>query len=488
MMSRPVLALVAVALGVAALGPRPAPAADPPRPNVLVVLADDLGYGDLGCYGSPVIKTPNLDAFAAEGVRLTACYAAAPNCSPSRAGLLTGRTPSRVGVYDVIQPNANMRLRDREVNVAELLKGVGYDTCHVGKWHLTPARKKDQRAAAAARQHGFDHTRSGPDEGGTPLRAAAAVDELTRWIGGRKDPARPFFAYLALTEPHEDVGVKVDPPFRTPYDGLGAEAAARAVPYGGVPRPAKAAWENRTAYFGCVTQMDAAFGRLMKYLDDNKLRDTTLVLFTSDNGPEHRAAHSFGSPGPLRGAKGHVFEGGIRVPGMVRWPGRVEPGTTSAVPVCGTDLLPTLCALTGAKVPADRVLDGVDLLPALGGRDVKRPVPLYWSMWAGRGGPQYAMRDGDWKLLAFTDPLPDGRKVIDHIKAGGVVRYELYDLKADPGEKSDRARADPEVFDRMKQSFLRLHRQVLAEGPAWDLEEHRGKARQAWPGAYRKKP
>ena len=464
------------------ISPSTGRAADTPaRPNIVVVLADDLGYGDLGCYGNPVIKTPHLDRFATEGVRLTACYAAAPNCSPARAGLLTGRTPYRVGVYDVIQGAANMRLREEEVTIAELLKDAGYDTYHVGKWHLTPERKKDkQEGSKAALKHGFDFSKAGGEEAGTPLLAGTTVEDFTRWVGGRKDPRRPFFAYVALTEPHAPVEKKVDEAHRKMYEGKEAEEAARKVPYSirrkGLP------WENRTAYFGCVTQMDEAFGKLMKHLDDNKLRDNTFVLFASDNGPEHRGAYAFGSPGPLRGAKGHVYEGGIREPGIVRWPGQIKPGTTCDEPINLTDVLPTLCAVAGAKVPADRVIDGVNFLPALEGKKLVRERPLYWGMWAGRGGPQYAMRDGDWKVVAFTEPLAKDRSVIEHIKSAKVVKFELYNLRKDPAEATDLSALEPAVFERMKQAFLKLHKEVLAEGPKWELEEHRNKALAAWPG------
>ncbi len=462
--------LVLVLAGLLAAG-GPTAAKPTRRPNVLLILADDLGYGDLGCYGSPVIKTPHLDRFATEGVRLTAFYAGAPNCSPSRAALLTGRTSSRVGLYDILAKGSEMRLREEEVTVAERLRGAGYDTFHAGKWHLTPGNQTE-----AIRRHGFDQT------AGSQGRPSSQVEAMARWLEGRTDPSRPFFSYLALHVPHEPVNERVDPPFRARYEGPDAEAAARKIPYGGVARPKKAAWENRTAYFGCVSQMDEAVGRLLKLLDDRKLRDDTFILFASDNGPEHRAAYSFGSPGPLRGAKGHVYEGGIRVPGIVRWPGHVRPGTTSDVPIGLVDVLPTLCALAGAEVPTDRVLDGVNFLPALAGEAPARPRPLYWSMWAGRGGPQYALRDGDWKVLAFTEPLPEGRRIIDHIKTGEITKFELYNVRNDRAEAEERSGRDPEVFERMKQTFLTHHRDVLAEGPTWDLEAHRGKARQAWPG------
>ncbi len=443
------------------------------RPNVVLVFCDDLGYGDLGCYGNPITKTPNLDRFASGGVKFTHCYAAAPNCSPSRVGLLTGRTPFRVGMYDIMTgATAKRTLPESEITVAELLKGVGYDTFHAAKWHLS---RKDE-APEAAKTHGFDVTE--PRSGS----ATETVAAFARWLDGRGDASHPFFAYLAVHETHEPVQKWSPERYRAMYGQAEARRAAAGMPYGWVPKYGKRSRSgDPRVYYGAVSQLDAAFGRLLEVLEERGLRDDTFLFFTSDNGPEHRAGFSFGSPGPLRGAKGHLHEGGIRVPGLLQWPGRTKPGAVCDQPINGTDVLPTLCALAGAAVPTDRVIDGTNLLPALEGNPLTRPRPLYWSMWAGRGGFQYAMREGDWKILAGTPPLPDGRTVLEHIKSGDMARWQLVNLRADPTESKDLSGAEPDRFEAMKRAFLALHREVLAEGPDWDLEEMRKKARYLWP-------
>jgi arylsulfatase A len=469
---------VGTVAATATIAGAPISAAAADRPNIILFFCDDLGYGDLGCYGNPLIKTPNIDRFANGGLKFTSCYAAAPNCSPSRTGLLTGRTPSRAGMYDIINMKANMRLRDEEVTIAELLRDVGYETYHCAKWHLTPKGGKWGSEKEAAMRHGFDY--SNPDSGS----ATESVQDFVEWSDGRTDKSRPYFAYMAVHESHEDVSKYSPEEYRKLYDNSESEALARIIPYGKVARPKRAPWGNRNIYFGCVSQLDAAFGNLMQYLEDSGQRENTFILFLSDNGPEHRAVHSFGSPGPLRGAKGHVYEGGIRTPGILQWAGHTRAGSVTDEPINGTDILPTLCALAGADVPDDRPIDGVNMLPVLEGEKLRRKVPLFWSMWAARGGPQYAMRDGDWKILGFTEPLPKNKRVVEHIKTSRFVRFEMYNVRTDIGETTDMSVQERPVFDRMRDTFLKLHREVVSEGPNWDLEGHRGKANTAWPGLY----
>lgn len=442
-----------------------------PRPNIIIFLADDLGYGDLGSFGSPVIQTPNLDRFADEGVRFTSLYASASNCSPSRAGLLTGRTPSRVGVYDIARRNSSVRLPAREITIAELLQSAGYDTFHAGKWHLTPHR--GSRTLRAALAHGFDFTSRDP-------HARDVVGAFSKFLESRSDDSAPFFAYLSVMEPHEPLVEYMSAAFRKRYETPEAEEKARLVQNRGVDRR-RAVWENRTAYFGAVSQIDDAFGELLRTLDDRGLRDSTFVFFTSDNGPEYRSVSSFGSAGPLRGAKGQVYEGGIRVPGILRYPGYATPGAVVDEPINGTDLLPTLCTLAGVEAPNDRTIDGVDFSPALEGEELRRAKPLYWSNWAAQGRVQYAMRDGDWKILAETNPLQRGVEVIDHIKTSRFVRYELYDLRNDVAESRDRSESEPEKFQKLKSKFVRLHQEVVSEGPRISMEDFRGKADAAFP-------
>jgi len=419
------------------------------RTNFLVVLCDDLGYGDLGCFGHRHIKTPHLDRFAAEGMKLTSCYAAAPVCSPSRAGMLTGRTPYRCGVYDWIPSGSSMHLPASELTVAKLLRRAGYATCHVGKWHCngkfnSPEQPQPddhgfewwfstQNNARPSHRNPTNFVRNGRPVG--PLQGYSSdliVDEAIDWIENHYDRTRPFCLFVWFHSPHEPIATADR--FMQMYEG-----------------------KTGAIYYGNVTQMDYAFGRLLAALDRLGLSDDTFVLFTSDNGPEtlnrYRGAHrSFGSPGPLRGMKLHLYEGGIRVPGIIRWPGKVEAGAVCDEPVNGTDILPTLCGIAGVPVPQDRPIDGVDIRPIFEGRPLQRPVPLYWRYDRALSRPfTVAMRQGRWKLLADN----------------GLTRFELYDLDSDIGERHNLAGREVIRLAQMRKVLQRLHQQIQQQGPKW---------------------
>jgi len=445
------------------------------RPNVIVILTDDIGYGDLDCYGNPYTRTPNLDRFAEGGVKFTNCYAASPNCSPARAGLLTGRMPYRVGMYDILGGDSERTLLESEITIAELVKRVGYDTFHAGKWHLSHVKKEGKDAP---KKHGFDETIS-PE--GTSGSATHLVRAFTQWLGKRSDKNRPFFAYLAPHETHENVALWAPEEYREKFPADQALKAARDMPYGYVPKYGKNSRSgDPRVYYAALAQLDAAFGNLLHYLEQNNLRDNTFIFFTSDNGPEHRARYSFGSPANLRGAKGHLHEGGIRVPGILQWPGHTRSGEVIDEPVNGTDILPTVCAVTGAEVPTDRVIDGCNFMPALESKSLKRPRPLFWAMWFGRGGYSYALREGHWKILAGTGPVPDGTKIIDFIREPRFIRWQLVNLREDPTETRDFWKDEPERFEKMKQRLIALHKEIVTEGPYWSVEEHRGKNQYLW--------
>ncbi len=461
------------------------------RPNFLVILTDDLGYGDLACYGNPVIETPNLDRLAAEGLRLTDCYAAAAVCSPARAGMMTGRTPWRVGVQHAIPISSPMHLRKQEITVATLLRGAGYSTCHVGKWHLNGKFNVPDQPQPG--DHGFDHwfstqnnalpNHQNPDNfvrNGQPvgrlegysaqLVAGEAIGWLSKHCAKEKAGRKPFFLYVCIHEPHEPIAT--DPKFAAMY-----------------PSPGE---PSRAAHHGNVTQMDEAVGRLMRCLDELKLRDDTLVFFTSDNGPAITRIHPHGSAGPLRDKKGSMYEGGIRVPGILRWPGHTRPGSVSDEPVCGVDVLPTLCALAGVAVPADRAIDGASFLPILEGKPIERKTPLYWQYNYAISKPKVAMRDGDWKILAHlhANPprlRPGSRQTAEEakwFKTAKLTTFELYNLRRDIGETTDLAEREPERLAEMSARLRKLYREIQEESPvwpAWHWARYHERERIKWP-------
>ena len=456
------------------LTPPRSPAESESRPNVLLILCDDLGYGDLSCYGHPVIETPRIDGLAAGGERFTRFYAAAPVCSPSRAGLLTGRAPGRAGVYDWIPEGSPVHLRTSETTLPAVLKAAGYDTGHFGKWHLNglfddPAQPQPgdhgfdrwfatQNNAAPSHRNPVNFVRDGEPVGrldGYSCDLVAA--EAVRWLDDRANPDAPFYANVWFHEPHL--------PIASPPDLVDRYRES-------------ARTEDEAEYFANVANVDRAVGKLLDALADRGLARNTIVIFTSDNGPEDRhryraAAKAFGSPGVLRGRKLWLYEGGIRVPGIVRWPGRIEPRTDDT-PVGAVDLLPTLARLAGADLPAGLRLDGADLGPLLAGHaPPDRATPLFWLYYRARGGPTAAVRDGRHVLLGRrASPAGDlGRNVnpasMRAIRGETLGRFELYDLAADERQARDLAADRPQVVDRFSETLTRLHREVRAGGPDW---------------------
>ena len=466
--------------------------------NIVFLLADDMGYGDLACFGSPVIQSPNLDRLAAQGMKLNQCCAASSNCSPSRAGMLTGRSPYRVGMYDFARFKP-LHIPKSETTVAEVLQDAGYQTMFAGKWHcsgdFTPGVQPDPG------DHGFDYWLANVSNFGkdptTFLRNGEAAGPIDGWMSelvvnetmewlDQRDPEQPFFTCLWFSEPHTPV-LATDQ-FRALYP---AETITHHVKQlavsGGAQVKRRGALKNPDLYFGCVSMLDHHIGRFMKYLADNGLAENTLVVFTSDNGPEHRTATAFGSSGHFRGAKGHMHDGGIHVPGIIRWPGRIEAGAVSEEPVNGTDWLPTLYAAAGVTPDIDRPLDGANVLPALiDQQPVDRPYPMMWWLWHARGGYEVAMRDGDYKLLATMLPQnnpgaindavqPDGWSIMQFIRHAELDNFEMFNLANDSSETTNVASLQPERFERLKKHMIDLHAEIRAEGPEYELGRTRNK-------------
>ena len=426
-------------------------------PNIVILFADDLGYGDLGCYGSPSIRTPHLDGMAREGLRFTDFYVAAAVCSPSRAALLTGRYPVRSGMFgtrNVLYPDSKGGLPREEITFATALKQRGYATAHVGKWHL------GIHPGSVPRDHGFDHSfglpysndmdprpdlprrsavsENPPADGWTfPLILDGKVVEqpvnqatLTRRYTAdatqfiRANAARPFLLYLAHTFPHT-------PLFASP------EFKDRS---------------HRGRYGDTVEELDWSVGQVLAALREAGVAENTLVFFSSDNGPWLTQNVQGGSAGPLREGKGSTWEGGMRVPGIAWWPGRIKPGVTF-MPASTLDLFVTALVLGGAPVPDDRPIDGIDLSPLLfeGKPLPERPFFYY------RKDQLAACRLGNHKLHFFTQ------------NGYGQARPDLhdppllFDLARDPGEKFDIASEHPQIIAKIRAAIAN-HRENLVVG------------------------
>ena len=432
------------------------PAADPPRPNIIVFVADDMGWGDSATYGNGLIQTPNMDKLAAQGVKLTQCYAAAGVCSPSRSAILTGRTPYRNGVWRHLSGNHEAHLRASEITYPELLKEIGYETCHVGKWHLLSQNQFNNPAYPQPGDHGYDYwmytqnnaspSHKNPDNfvrNGEPVgslqgySAQLVAAEAVHWLKEIHDPAKPFVLSVWFHEPHKPIAT--DSRFSDLYRGH----------------------ENHT-YMGNITQMDHGVGQVMEALEEAGLSENTFLFFTSDNGPEGSGGTIGGSTGGLRGRKRSDHEGGIRVPGLARWRGHIEPGTTSDVPVIGSDLFATVLDIVGLPLPSDRTIDGVSMLPAFSGKPVERKVPLFWRTHVSPPGDRVALRIGDWKIVG-NDTL---------------TQFQLYEIQKDWREANDLASKMPEKTEEMKNILFKVWADIEAEGPAewWKGDTQKPKA------------
>ncbi|TWT70072.1 sulfatase family protein [Crateriforma conspicua] len=441
------------ALAVAADPSKPANASEPP--NVVFIFADDLGWGDLSCYGQSRIKTPNLDRLARQGTLFTQFYVAGSVCSPSRTGIMTGQNPARHrifghlanrqsnqrrGIPDALDPNAP--------TLPDMLKDAGYVTAHFGKWHLGNV-SPDQYGVDVFRTDKFCNVAGKQvidiwSAEARPVCAANILDATLDFIREQADAPEPFYVNAWFSDPHATLNPSPDQLDRV------KNLAPQGVPFPGVAQ----------IYYACVLEMDRQIGRFMDQLEQLGVADRTLILFSSDNGPEdfqiRNAAHSgVGSSGPFRGRKRSIYEGGIRTPLIVRWPGHVPAGKVNRTSVIsGLDFLPSLAAIAGQSADAIVGGDGEAMDDVWLGANRQRRTPCFWE-WRYRVfghpanmPPQLAVRDGDFKLLVN----PDGGRV------------ELYDLASDPGEQDNVAANHPDVVQRLTQMVLQWNK-TLPDSP-----------------------
>lgn len=403
------------------------------KPNIVVIIADDLGYGDLGYLGGKDVPTPNIDRLANEGVRFTSGYVSGPYCSPTRAGFMTGKYQQRFGheFNPGPQAAANFGLSLNEKTIAERLKAAGYKTGLVGKWHL------GNEAKFLPQQRGFDEF-FGFLGGAHPYMVEAGQQPIFRGTEEVKEPeyltdafareavrfvdrhkASPFFLTLAFNAVHAPMQSK--PEHQQKFASISDE--------------------KRRHYAGMLFSMDESIGKLLDALDTAGVRDQTLIVFFSDNGgPPANGS----SNGPLRGQKATTWEGGVRVPFILNWPKQLPAGEYNN-PVIQLDVLPTALAAAGAPVSADEKLDGVNLLPFIKGEKSSAPhETLYW-----RFGQQTAIRHGDWKL----------------VKANGIDKPALFNLKDDVGEQHDKIASEPEVAVKLQKTWDEWNATLVE--PAW---------------------
>lgn len=429
--------------------------AAPPKWNFVVILADDLGWKDLACYGSDLYETPNLDKLASAGMKFTQAYSACTVCSPTRAALMTGKYPARVRITDwipglppdnpkLIVPDFTKYLPLEEVSLARALKPAGYATASVGKWHLGGKEYYPEK-------HGFDLNIAGTDKPGPPSYFAPygiptltegpdgeyvtdrLGDEAVRWIEANHD--RPFFLYLPHFAVHTPIQAKQE----------------HIQKYQAKVRPGML--HTNVVYAGMVESLDDAVGRVLDKLHELKLSGRTVIIFTSDNGG--RITQGTTSNLPLRAGKGGCYEGGTRVPFIVHWPGITKPGSVSDTPIITMDIYPTVLEMAGLKKEARKGVDGVSLIPLLRGTGKLKRDELFWHYphyqhyQLGGTRPYGAIRKGDFKLLEFYDGM----------------RVELYNLKDDLSEKNDLAGQLPGKVEQLRKRLHAWRKEVAAQMP-----------------------
>ena len=450
------LALLVEGPAPIALGLEPGPST-PGRPNVLLMMADDMGARDLSCFGNDRVATPEIDRLAAEGVKLTQFYAASPVCTPTRISVLTGRNPLRYDVRTIFHDDGEFL--PRCTTLPKLLQAAGYRTAHVGKWHLGGVRLADRAIrdrSPGPREHGFDHYLTQIEQqpmrgemikertlyrrGGTCLLrddepvgpddpyfgmyfTDILADETIRLIRAAHAEGRPFFLNLWWMTPH----MPYEPAPEPQWSATAAEGIS----------------DEQHRFRSMVARLDMQVGRILDTLDELGLAGSTLVLFTSDNGGAFEANN-----GAFKAGKTDLHEGGVRIPFLARWPGRIPAGTESTAIGQTVDLLPTCCAAAGVEAPASRTIDGFDLLPWLTGRDSRlERGPIFWQLdlmpRLQRHEPKpkpfatESVRLGRWKLLAF-----EGEPV------------ELFDLEADPIEQRNRLADEPEIVRSLHRALV----------------------------------
>jgi arylsulfatase A-like enzyme len=463
------------------------------RPNIILCMGDDHGWDETGYNGHPHLKTPVLDEMAASGLRMDHFYSAHPSCSPTRGSVITGRHPNRYGTF-----TPNCSIRPEEISIAQILSKAGYACGHFGKWHLGPVKAESPTNPGAMgfeqwlshdnffEMNPFLSRNGGPPEQFQGEGSEVIIDETIRFIGKAKQSGKPFFAVVWFGSPHEpysglekDLALYTELPdaYRTQFVKLTSMET-------GLPtkRPLDKVLQDRYAE---ITAMDRAIGKLRKHLVDTGLRQNTLLWYCGDNGSPSGGSVTT----PFRGQKGLMYEGGIRVPGIIEWPKRITKPRETDVNTVTSDMLPTICDLVGQPLP-DRPLDGISLKPLVDGKMTKRTSPICFWSYGGKGGAKPYI---DPKLQIGTTPLVkkmnglltrnfrnthhasitkqdfvgprvilDNRyKLVIHDKPEGEPNKELFDLRSDPAEKSNLIETEHQIARKLDKQLRAWQQSVL---------------------------
>lgn len=453
-------------------------------PNLVLILADDLGYGDLASYGHQIVKTPNIDKLVNDGIKFTQYYAPSPLCSPSRAGLLTGRTPYRTGIRSWIPSGSNVHIGKNEVTLAHRLKEKGYETAVMGKWHLNGGAEMINQPQA--KDMGFDYSfiipegwaknkkietklkdgtlrhgkifpdnfwRNGKPVGETDKFSGELVsDEVVSWLDNH-EKGNPFFLYVPFSEVHTPIASpkKYLEMYNSYVTGF-AKSNPDLFHLDWVDQP----YRGQGEYYANISFLDTQVGKIIDKLEKLGELDNTIIIFTSDNGPVTREARKLwelnmaGETGGLRGRKDNLFEGGIRVPAIVRYPAMIESGQISNTPVYGLDWLPTLAELMNFEVPSDREIDGQSIVNTMMRKDIDREKPLIWTIdMVGQDDPinEWAIRDGDWLLI---------------LDRGEKPKY-LFNIADDPYEVDNLLKNRDDILNPLLDKFIKYKNNIEAD-------------------------
>ncbi len=448
------------------------------KPNFIFIMSDDQGWGDLGCYGHPVLRTPHIDRLAKEGTRFAQFYVPSSICSPTRAGMMTGQFPGRIGFHSQITTAEMMKklesadlLDPKYATLPRALQQAGYHTMHIGKWHLSEWFHKNPQIPRPD-AYGFSEfldpylnwpvNKYGAKWENSTHRCRSSelfVDEAIKYLDRREQADQPFFLQIWLLDPHVPLLPEKDQ--MRHYDDLKVKE-----PYDDNPDD-----DPSRIYWNVLSEMDQQLGRLFERIRRSGFAENTYIFFTSDNGAPHPLSYDYyvgvGLNGPFRGEKANLYEGGFRVPFIVWKPGTVPAGRVDSTSVTSLlDFFPTLCALGGAVPPRD--IDGIDIQEIWRGQTMtKRPKPLMWEwrygqprFWLNRS-PMLAIRDGDWKLLMNPDRS----------------RVELYNIPKDPSETSNVAADHPEIVEQLAQQIIKFHESL----PGKVIDRNAGSVAYPWP-------